>query len=189
MKVQPNPFDKRDGIIYIDDAGRQVLSFERLLEYPVERVWTAITDPQEVRKWARARWDFEPWTGGKMTLVLGITNDSDGDRDEGVVTAYTPPTVLEFTIPYYAADGPDSGEHKLRWELRSTNDGTLLKFSDVFAPGQRVRNAIATGWHYMLDRLEEGLAGTSPSWDNRDSEMERIYWRYRRAPRPLGWPA
>ncbi len=188
MKVQPSPFDERDGVIFIDDAGRQVLRYERLLEHAVERVWSAISDSQEVRRWARASWDFEPRIGGKMSLILGEEDDPDRVQDDGTVTAYDPPNVLEFTIPYYSTNGPESGEHILRWELEPNRAGTLLRFSDVFAPGQRVHNAIASGWHFMLYRLEEDLAGVSPNWESRDSEMERIYRRYRSAPRPPGWP-
>lgn len=188
MKVQPSPFDERDGVIYIDDAGRQVLSYQRMLNHSLERVWSAISDPQEVRRWARASWDFEPWIGGKMSLILGGEDDPDRVEDEGTVSAYDPPKVLEFRIPYYSTNGPETGEHILRWELEPDRSGTLLRFSDVFAPGQRVPNAIASGWHFMLDRLEEDLAGAGPNWENRDSEMERIYWRYRTAPRPAGWP-
>lgn len=188
MKVRPSPFDERDGVIIIDDAGRQLIRYERSLEHAIERVWSAISNPQEVRRWAKASWDFEPWVGGRMRLILGEQDDRNQVEDEGTVTAYDPPNVLEFTIPYYSTNGPESGEHILRWELRADRAGTVLRFSDVFAPGQRVHNAIACGWHFMLDRLEEDLEGIDPSWESRDSEMERLYWRYRNAPRPPGWP-
>lgn len=188
MKVQPNPFDERDGVIIVDDAGRQVLRYERSLEHAIERVWAAITEPGEVRRWAQASWDFEPWVGGQMRLILGGEDDADRVEDDGTVTAYDPPRVLEFTIPYYSTNGPESGEHILRWELQADRAGTVLRFSDLFAPGQRVHNAIASGWHFMLDRLAEDLEGIGPTWESRDSEMERLYWRYRNAPRPRGWP-
>lgn len=163
MKVQPSPFDERDGVIIVDDAGRQVLRYERLLEHAIERVWSAISDPAEVRRWAQASWDFEPWVGGQMRLILGGEDDPDRVEDEGTVTAYDPPSVLEFTIPHYSTSGPESGEHILRWELQADRARTVLRFSDVFAPGQRVHNAIASGWHFMLDRLEEDLEGVLPN--------------------------
>jgi uncharacterized protein YndB with AHSA1/START domain len=33
------------------DEGRPALRFERYLHHPVERVWRAITDPEEMRHW------------------------------------------------------------------------------------------------------------------------------------------
>lgn len=49
-----------------------------------------------------ASWDFDPWVGGQMRLILGGENDTNRVEDEGTVTAYDPPRVLEFTIPYYS---------------------------------------------------------------------------------------
>ncbi|MEM7218005.1 MAG: SRPBCC domain-containing protein [Pseudomonadota bacterium] len=190
LEVAPQPFEHGDGRILLGSDGAQQLHYERLLKHPPERVWRAITDSGEISRWARASWDFEPRVGGAMELILNNSRDpADWVRDPGVVSAYEPPRLLEFTIDYYTADGIDAGPHVLRWTLAPAGDGCLLTFSDRFAPHKRAPNSIACGWHYMLDQLEQDLGGAGADWQTRDDEMTRIYWRYRNATRPDGWPA
>lgn len=190
LQVRPCPFEAGDGTIRLDADGHQTLIWERPLQHGIEQVWHTLTDGNEVRTWARASWDFEPRVGGAMTLILDHgAQAEDQIRDQGRVSAWQPQRLLEFTINYYNANGPDTGEHVLRFALAPDGDGCILHFSDRFAVGQRVPNSIACGWHFMLDRLEEHLVGTAADWSARDAEMERIYWRYRNAPRPDGWPA
>jgi uncharacterized protein YndB with AHSA1/START domain len=58
---------ERDGRLTVD-GDRAVLNFERRLPFPVDVVWSAITDPDE-----RARWfgetTIEPYEGGSIDMV------------------------------------------------------------------------------------------------------------------------
>ena len=186
--IRPEPFDPGDGTIERDVEGRYVIAWTRRLAHPPERVWRAITQAQEVGKWARGNWDFEPRVGGTMQLCLdNSVAPEDQVRDAGRVTAYEPPHLLEFRVGSYGADSAQDGEHILRWSLQAAADGCVLGFSDTFEPGRRVRNAIVCGWQYMLDQLELHLSPAGSDWRTRDVEMERIYWRYRNLSRPAGW--
>lgn len=186
--IRPEPFDARDGTIGRDDQGRYVIAWTRHLAHAPERVWRAITEQGEVGEWARGNWQFEPCVGGAMQLCLDNSRvPEERVSDPGVVTAYEPPHLLEFRVAAYEADSEQDGEHILRWSVQPESGGCVLRFSDTFEPGRRVRNAIVCGWQYMLDQLELYLSPAGSDWSTRDVEMERIYWRYRKTSRPASW--
>ena len=187
-QVRPAPFDERDGVMARDDQGRYVIAWTRHLAHSPARVWRAITEQSEVRVWARGTWQFEPCVGGSMQLCLDNSLPaSERVVDPGVVTIYEPPHLLEFRVGAYAGDSEQDGEHIIQWSVQPEASGCVLGFSDTFAPGRRARNAIVCGWQYMLDQLELELSPAGADWSTRDSEMERIYWRYRKMQRPEHW--
>jgi uncharacterized protein YndB with AHSA1/START domain len=51
-----------DGLLETHDDGTAVIRFERHLAHPVERVWTALTNPAEMARW---------WGEGDVDLVEG----------------------------------------------------------------------------------------------------------------------
>lgn len=120
--------------------GRPALRFERRLEHPVERVWRAITDPDELDRWflAAPRW----------TLEAGATFGVEGLGGSGRIVAVQPPRRL-----VYEWDG-----EAFHFELRAEGDGCLLVFTHVF--DDRVLGAQhAPGWEAYLARLDAHLAG------------------------------
>lgn len=125
--------------------GRDVLRFERRLAHPVQRVWTALTDPAEAARW--------------LTGEVG---------DLGEPLEVEPQKVLVHRFgPTRKGGGGDEGSRGdvdiVRWELTPDGDGTLLVLTHTFAgPPDTAR--IAAGWHTLLDQLEATLAGTVGPW-------------------------
>ena len=39
-----------DGTATVDDEGRAVIRFERALSHPIDRVWAAITEPDQIER-------------------------------------------------------------------------------------------------------------------------------------------
>ena len=152
---------------------RQVIRFERQLHHPVERVWRALTEPDEIAAWlALAELDLRE--GGVVVLSWQNT-DREGNSAvaRGTVTALDPPRLLEFDTDIHGV---------LRWELEPAGDGTLLRFTtDAQLPPDWELEVLA-GWHIHLDHLEQVLAGGSIDWPNwwRDHmpEWERIRAAY-----------
>lgn len=170
----------QDGIVGTDSQGRAVVSFERHFKHPVEKVWRAITDPNEVRGWL---YDLaiDPRIGGAIALSLGGT-DQDGNHNtiHGEITELIPQALIEYWI-----DNVSSGtRHILRWELASEPGGCALKFSNTFDNGERAPNSIICGWHNCLEILEESIGGRRANWQThtRDRVIE-LYWHYRNMPR------
>jgi uncharacterized protein YndB with AHSA1/START domain len=139
-----------------------VLRFERRLGHPVERVWAALTEPEQLKKWLAAA-EIEPAPGGKYTLHF----DNTGDVMPGRVIEYDPPRVFEHTF------GDDSNG-VVRWELVPEGDGCLLKLSHTVYSTVEMVNFLS-GWHTHLELLENLLDGRpSPwSWERWNAHRDR----------------
>src|ERR671926_466434 len=95
------------------DDGRHRLVFERRLNHPVERVWAALTEPDQIEAWL-ARAELEPRAGGRVRLQWLNTDDAEGNQHEqgvvanGTVAAIDAPRLLELDTDVHG---------RLRWEL------------------------------------------------------------------------
>ncbi len=120
---------------------RHILIFERRLPHPVDRVWRAITEPDELRHWFPGvpGWDLEV---GSAFAVEGQPGSA------GEIVELDPPRVIAF----------DWDDTRLRFELTRDGDGCLLTFTHAF--GDRDLGAqTAAGWDLCFDRLAALLEG------------------------------
>lgn len=144
-----------------DHEGRTVLRFERVLEHPPDDVWTALTEPAELRTWHPSPFELEPTVGGAVRY-LAPGGDALGP---GVVREYEPPHVLAYSW----------GEDDLRWELSPHSEGTLLVLTHTF--DDRLKAARdAAGWHLCLDTLASSLAGADEPAPVGDASIP-VGWR------------
>ncbi len=150
-----------DGTIETRPDGSTVIRFERRLSHPLERVWEAITDPDQViRWWGELVADMRP--GGEFTLRW--LNSDEEDRSSGwrgTLTEYDPPRLYETSGVWGASDEP-WGENTatLRFELVPDGDGTLLRFVNTLAAmPDEFRTKVPAGWHWHLDALAGVLDG------------------------------
>ena len=133
---------------YLEIDGRPALRFERSIPHSIERVWRAISEPGEIRRWFPAAVEFEPRVGGAMKFEF---DDPDAPPTEGRVTALEPPHLFAF----------DWGGEQLRFELEPTRDGCRLRFTHFLSEGiQAARDA--AGWEMCLTQLDLLLAGENP---------------------------
>src|ERR1700722_14851439 len=70
--ADPMPFS--GNAVLQDEDGRLALQFERVLNHPIERVWTALTEPGDLRCWhpppGRFRWGrLERHAGAARALL------------------------------------------------------------------------------------------------------------------------
>ena len=163
-----NARGEQAGTLAVRDDGRFVLSFERDLNHPPERVWSALTEPDELRQWFPTDIEGERRLGARLRFVF--RDDAPKAEDmhevlehdpkdlEGEVTAFEPPRLLAYTW----------GDEDLRWELEPTGDGCRLAFSHTFDersgiphPGGPRRRAArdASGWEVCFASLEALLDG------------------------------
>lgn len=128
------------------DGEKWTLVLVRDLRHPPSKVWTALTDPEQLREWA-------PF---------------DSDRNLGSVgtaqlTTVGAPTPMTAETHIKRADAPHSleyswGGNDVRWELEQRVDGgtRLTLWHNI------ERNYIAmgaAGWHICFDVLDGHLAG------------------------------
>lgn len=131
--------------------GRPELRFERVLRHPPERVWRALTDPEEQFSWhpTPARFELEP--GGRVEYLEG---GYVSEMVAGEVTACEPPRLLAYTWP----TGGEPVPKHLRWELTPHDDGCLLTLTQSF-DDRDLAVDYSAGWHLCLDALGERLDG------------------------------
>jgi uncharacterized protein YndB with AHSA1/START domain len=149
------------GTLHVSEDGRFALRFERRLAHPVARVWSAITDPEQLRAWFPAVVDFDLTRGAKLMFRptpeqvrrFGLAEDGV-TAPNGEVTQVDPPRLLEYTWD----------REVLRWELVPEGDAACrLIFTNTFDDGAAVTEA-AAGWHAGLDVVEAQLNGEELDW-------------------------
>jgi uncharacterized protein YndB with AHSA1/START domain len=129
------------------DGEKWTLILVRELRHPPERVWQALTDPQQLREWAPFEADESLGTLGtrvKLTTVGAPTPHVS----ETTVTRADAPKVLEYN--WAGAD--------IRWELEASGGGTRLTLWHNI--DCRFISMGAAGWHICLDVLDHLLSGT-----------------------------
>ena len=94
---------------YIEHNGRPAVRFERTYAHSVDRVWAAVSDPEELAHWFPSSVEISPRAGGVVTF----SGDPYTDDAPGVVLAFDPPRRLSFTWT----------QDELHLELASVADG------------------------------------------------------------------
>jgi uncharacterized protein YndB with AHSA1/START domain len=152
-----------------DTDGRKTLCFERRFAHPVEKVWSALTEPEQLAGWLAAADELELAVGGRVVLRwlntesrqewerygVILPDDFDPEAEEvvsGTFTAVDPPRLLEMDTDAFGV---------LRWELRDTGSGCTLTFTNTLPEDFADEMAPQTlaGWHSHLDMLADALDG------------------------------
>ena len=132
---------------YDTSSGRPTLRFERRIDHPVERVWRAISDPDELARWFPTEVRGELRAGARIAFVV----PGDAEAHAGEVLEADPPRLLVFTW----------FEDVLRFELEPDGDATVLRFSHEVGEVDAAART-AAGWTVCLDVLERRVAGETP---------------------------
>jgi len=120
----------------------------RIIDDSLDRVWAALTEPEELVKWL-APGEIELREGGSAKLNFtdsGIVIDSE-------VTEIDPLMVLE-----YSWSGPGEPLRPVRWELRPKGDEVLLDLT-LRMPASEDAGRACAGWDAHLEMLAAALAG------------------------------
>jgi uncharacterized protein YndB with AHSA1/START domain len=161
---------KHEDLGSVEEAeGRKTLRFERRFAHPVEKVWSALTEPEQLAGWLAAADELELAVGGRVVLRwlntegrqdwerygVILPDDFDPEAEEvasGTFTAVDPPRLLEMDTDAFGV---------LRWELRHTGSGCTLTFTNTLPEDFADEMAPQTlaGWHSHLDMLSDALDG------------------------------
>jgi uncharacterized protein YndB with AHSA1/START domain len=133
-------------VTYQEDDGRWTVAFVRDLRQPPEKVWAALTEPEQVGRWAPFTAGRDLGRTGEATLTM-VDGDSPYDLPATVHTARAP-TLLEYSW----------GDDLLRWELTPTATGTRLTLRHT-VQGRDWMPKVAAGWHLCLVVAERLLDG------------------------------
>jgi uncharacterized protein YndB with AHSA1/START domain len=145
---------------YRAEGERRSIRLEREYDAPVERVWAAVTEPEQLCGWlAVGGAVLEPRVGGRFEVRM---KPGDEATAWGAVLAFEPPRLLEVE---WRHEGED--ESVLRIELERRGDGTLLVLDHRLLQARQAAG-FGAGWHAYLDALGDLLDGREVgSWDER----------------------
>ena len=156
--------------------GKPAVRFERRYPHPVEHVWRAVTEPDQLAHWFPNTVEVDLREGGHMHFTFP---GGEMEPIEGSVTALDPPRRFSFTW----------GDEHLHIELEPDGDGCRLRFTHLLSSRDAAARD-AAGWHVCLDRLGDRLAGDAgeaPGGDATD-EWTGLYEEYQRRGVPAGAP-
>lgn len=169
--------DDRYGTLTMNDTSA-VLTFRRRMPFPIERVWAALTDPDERAAWMGPG-TLDPREGGELTTEpTDPPAPPEAKRLTGRILTWRPPE-----------DGRAVFEHE--WRQRIVED-SVVRYELVAEGRQPVltlthrglseRNALGflPGTHAFLDRMDAHLASAAlPDWGARYAEVASAYpaWR------------
>ena len=132
----------------IDD--RRALRFERFLPHASERVWRAVTEPEELSAWFVAT---PPWTPSPGEIF-------EAHGQPGRITTLEAPRVIAW----------EWGPERYSFELHPEGDGCKLVFLHFFDESMGPGGQRAAGWESYLNRLDALLAGGELS----EAEAHRV---------------
>ncbi len=157
---------------------RPTLFFERRLAHPVEAVWRAVTEPDQLAHWFPCEVEVDLRRGGRMSFVFPEMALADtASTMLGEVTELDPPTRFSFLW----------GDDHLHFALEPIEDGDacLLRFTvELDARDKAARDG--AGWHVCLDALERQLAGDGAQRPYPPDRWRDYYEEYQRRGFPVG---
>lgn len=127
------------------EGDKWTLVLVRELAQPPATVWTALTDPEQLRKWAP--FDADRNLGAVGAATLSTVGAPVPQVSQTQVRRADAPRVLEYSW----------GGGDLRWELEPQGSGTRLTLWHNINRGFIAMGA--AGWHICFDVLERLLAG------------------------------
>ncbi len=133
------------------DGDEYVLTMERELAHPVDRVWAALTRSDDVVHWAPYRPDRDLTAVGPVVLAHNADDPDPHEPESGRVLRVEPPHLLAVRW----------GEQVLTYRLSPTESGTLLHFTHRFDDRNSAPD-YGAGWHLCWSALMVLLAGVTP---------------------------
>jgi uncharacterized protein YndB with AHSA1/START domain len=134
------------GEVIRDDDGLR-LEFVRTYPDPIERVWAAVTDPEELAVW------YGTWRGDPASGTVELASIEGGGEFKAVeIVECRPPRRVAIVLP------TPYGPWPLSITLSESNGVTTLVFVHRLAEPYDP-TSIGPGWHYYLDRLGATMSG------------------------------
>jgi uncharacterized protein YndB with AHSA1/START domain len=130
---------------YVEIDGRPGVRFERTYPHPIDRVWEAVSEPDQLAAWFPSKVEIDPVVGGDIVF----SGDPNHEGAASKVLAIDPPRHLAFSW----------GADELRFDLEPIDDESC-RF--VLTNLLDERNAAArngAGWHVCLAELDKHLRG------------------------------
>ena len=150
----------RRGSGYVTDMNGIVATASIEIEAPASRVWTALTEPDQIAAYmfgSRVETDWE--VGHPITW----NGEWEGKpyQDKGQVLAYDEPERLSVThfSPLTGQDDLPESYHTLVYELRENDGVTTVSLSQDNNGSEEEAEHSRANWQMMLDGLKKQVEG------------------------------
>ncbi|WP_165822546.1 SRPBCC family protein [Paenibacillus montanisoli] len=127
--------------------GEWVLILQRTLEHPIENVWAALTESEQLPAWGPFAVDRDLTSTGPVALSH-VNHAEENESRQGEVLTVQAPHLLIFKW----------GSDILRWELSSNEGKTVLILRHRFTD-YAMASSMAAGWTLCLKGLTGILEG------------------------------
>lgn len=135
-----------------------VASASVVVAAPIERVWSALMDPELVRQYLLGAEVASDWKPGSPITWSG---EYEGRQyvDKGEVIEVEPPTRLVHTHFSPLSGQPDepASYHTLRWTLEPTGDGTQVHLSQDNNGSEEEAERNRENWSGILAGLKKAV--------------------------------
>jgi uncharacterized protein YndB with AHSA1/START domain len=130
---------------------------ERLIPYPAEKIWRALTVPELLAEWLMEN-DFALKLGHRFTFRAKPVPGWSGVTNCEVVEMEEP-----YLLSYRWGDGTESDtglQTLVTWTLTAADGGTLVRMEHSgFRPADEAGyHGMGSGWPRILERLERAVA-------------------------------
>lgn len=126
------------------------------IDAPIDRVWTAITTPSEIKRWFFGVDTESDWKVGSQLVHTG---EYQGKPyvDKGEILEIEPPRRLVHTHWSDVSGKPDMPEHYqvVAWDLAERYGGTQLTITEQNLPSSDAASTSEAAWAGALKALKE----------------------------------
>jgi uncharacterized protein YndB with AHSA1/START domain len=133
-----------------------VATAETEIEAPPKRVWTALTDPDEIEKYMFGSHVVTDWKPGSPIVWKG-EYEGKTYEDKGKVLEYEPERLLRVThfSPLSGQEDVPANYHTLTYELEGRGEKTLVALTQDNNPTAEAAEHSKANWQKMLSGLKE----------------------------------
>jgi uncharacterized protein YndB with AHSA1/START domain len=160
---------------FTEQDGRPAVRLERVHAQSPERLWTALTDPDELAHWFPSRAVIELREGGKVEF----TGDPRMSESTGTVVVCEPARRLGYTW----------GGNELLFTLEALDGGGCRLVLTDFLEAENTAARNAAGWCVCLEELGKHLDGqqsAGPHGSAAAESWQSLYDRHIAAGIPYG---
>ena len=136
----------------------ELLVVEKHLEFPIETVWNAITQVDQMKEWFFEQIEnYEPFVG--FETRFDVKSESRVFPHYWKITYVNPPNEITTNWKYEGYEGNSIITFKLESENNKTNMKVITNVVEDFQDGipEFSRESCLGGWNYFLDRLNSYL--------------------------------
>jgi uncharacterized protein YndB with AHSA1/START domain len=135
-----------------------VIRRQVVLPVDQDRLWAALTDPDQAAEWLGGRIDWEVRAGAPLRF-----READGTDREGRIEAVRPGRYLRYR--WWTTEPPGGAESEVTYLIEPTEDGTRLTIQE------RDVTPVDPAGRVFLQEMSRSGDGSPPTWTRWDDRV------------------